>query len=77
MKFNVENISTDKEELTLVGLTQRDQELLVLMRWIDSMNGWTLEENSPGKRTVIDITPNGYNVNISQSFQPFNGIIRI
>jgi hypothetical protein len=74
MKFNVENIGTDKEIKNAVWLNTRDQELLVLMRWIDSMNGWSLEENSPGKRTVIDITPNGYNVNISQSFKPFTGI---
>ena len=68
----------DKEEpKSAVWLDKRDQELLVLMRWIDSMNGWTLEENSPGKRTVIDITPNGYNVNISQSFKPFNGIFSL
>ena len=74
----MENISTDnQEQKTACWLNKIDQELLVLMRWIDSMNGWTLEPNSPGKRTVIDITPNGFNINIAQSFKPFNGILSL
>ena len=73
----MQTFETDKEPKTMVGLSRRDQELLVLMRWIDSMNGWTLEPNSPGKRTVIDITPNGFNINIAQSFKPFNGILSL
>ena len=69
---NMINQADSDNKITMCGLSRRDQELLVLMRWIDSQGGFNLK---PGRLT-IDFSETGeiQHFNISQTF---NGIFRL
>ena len=59
-------------KLTMVGLTEREQYLLVMMKWIDAHGGWDLK---PGRLT-IDLDAKGLitHFNISQTWNGCEGL---
>ena len=68
-------ITSNEPKLTMCGLTEREQYLLLMMKWIDVQGGWSMKDG----RLTIDFKDSKItHFNLSQSYDsPKEGQVQI